>query len=145
MMDALFVAGVFALMIYSWQRGDLRRLRRDFAAREAFDGLLEPCLVSFVTAEAKSDCLIGCNPRGLYLASTPEVLARNRWWQGNRRYGVIATPLFIPWTSLECRPGRWPMRNYLYFRVPSNKAGFFVPREIGVALLMRAGRQADAN
>jgi hypothetical protein len=97
----LAVLAVACAFAYAWHRNDLRRLTRDFKCNGPFDGVLEPCLVRFATGDAKTDCVLGSNSEGLFLTSTIEALQRNRWWIWHRRYYVIKTPLFIPWSSLQ--------------------------------------------
>ena len=40
----LLVVGVF---VYGWYRNDLRRLTRDYACKQPFDGTLQHCIVRF--------------------------------------------------------------------------------------------------
>jgi hypothetical protein len=132
----LLVVGVF---VYSWYRNDLRRLTRDYARKEAFDGTVGHCIVRFPVDEAGTDCELGANSEGLYMSSSIDALERNRrWW--SFRYHVIRTPIFIPWKCLQIADAKFPMRRYLRFSVPANKATFFVPRETGRLLLTRVGR-----
>jgi hypothetical protein len=91
----LLTSGVF---VYVWYRSDLRRLTRDYACKEAFDGALERCIVRFPVDEAGTDCMLGANNDGLYVSFSIEALAKNRRW--SFRYYVIRTPLFIPWNCL---------------------------------------------
>jgi hypothetical protein len=126
------------LVIYGWHRNDLRRLTRDFASQLPFDGALEECLVRFSLDDASTDCVLGANNEGLYMSSSTAALENNRRW--SFRYYVLRTPLFIPWNRLDIRDARFPLRGHLRFTVPSNKAIFFVPREIGQRLLKEVGR-----
>ena len=132
----LLVVGVF---VYSWYRNDLRRLARDFACKEPFDGTLEHCIVRFPVDDAGTDCVLGANSEGLYMWSSIVALQRNRRWWSFRHY-VIRTPMFIPWKCLQIGDAKFPLRGYLRFSVPANKATFFVPRETGRMLLTRVGR-----
>ncbi len=145
LLAALASLAVVGLMVFGWSRNDRRRLRRDFPCDRPFEGPLEACLVRFPSDEAKTDCVLGANRDGLYLASTPEVLARNRGWMGNRSHLVLAQPLFVPWDRLAIQPASFPLRGFVRFTVSSNKATFFVPRETAVTLLVRAGRPALAR
>jgi hypothetical protein len=131
----LLVVGVF---VYSWYRNDVRRLTRDYACKEPFDGALEHCIVRFPVDEMGTDCMLGANGDGLYMSSSVEALGKNRRW--SFRYYVIRTPLFIPWNCIQISDAKFPMRRHLRFSVPSNKAIFFVPRETGRLLLTSAGR-----
>lgn len=95
MLKILAVVLVVVVFIYSWYRNDLRRLTRDFACKEPFDGALEHCIVRFPLDEASTDCMLGANCEGLYLSSSIDALERRRRW--SYRYYVIRTPIFIPW------------------------------------------------
>jgi|ERR1700677_1847025 hypothetical protein len=131
---------VISVFIFLWHRNGLRRLTRDFACKEPFDGALVGCIIRFPPDEWNTDALLGANGAGLYMSSSIEALKQNRRW--SFRYYVIRTPIFIPWHCIETRDGRFPMRKYLVFTVPSNKATFLVPRETGRELLEQAGRAA---
>jgi hypothetical protein len=122
----LLVVGVF---IYGWYRNDLRRLTRDFTCQQSFDGTLERCIVRFPVDETSTECVLGATSEGLYMSSSTDALQRNRRW--SFRYHVIRTPLFIPWSRMQISDAKFPMRGYLRFSVPSNKANFFIPRETG--------------
>jgi hypothetical protein len=135
MFAVLLVAGVF---VYGWYRNDLRRLVRDYACKEPFDGALQHCLVRFPLDEATTDCMLGANRDGLYMSSSIDALKKNRRW--TFRQHVIRTPIFIPWNRMQLTDARFPMRGHLRFSVPSNKATFFIPREIGQLLFASAGR-----
>jgi hypothetical protein len=132
------VLAVVALLFYGWYRNDLRRLTRDFARQQPFDGKLHACLVRFPLDDTKTDCLLGANDAGLYMTSSSAALKSNGRW--SVRYYVIRTPLFIPWSCVQVGDAKFPLRGYFRFSVPSNKATFFVPREIGERLLGDAGR-----
>ena len=131
----LLVVGVF---VYGWYRNDLRRLTRDYACKQPFDGTLQHCIVRFPVDEMGTDCMLGANLDGLYMSSSIDALEKNRRW--SFRYYVIRTPIFIPWHCIQIRDAKFPMLKYLRFNVPSNKATFFVPRETGRRLLNTAGR-----
>lgn len=131
----VLVAGAF---FYGWYRNDLRKLTRDFACTGPFEGSLQHCIVRFPVDERGTDCMLGASRDGLYLSSSTEALAASRRW--SFRYYAIRTPIFIPWKSLEISDAKFPMRRHLRFKVPSNKAIFFVPRETGRLLLAGAGR-----
>jgi hypothetical protein len=131
----LLVVGVFG---YAWYRNDLRRLTRDYACNQPFDGALEHCIVRFPLDEASTDCMLGANSDGLYISSSIDALEKNRWWSS--RYHVISTPIFIPWNYIQIDDAKFPMRGHLRFSVPSNKATFFIPRETGRLLLTNVGR-----
>lgn len=140
MLEALLGAlAIAALMAVGWLRNDQRCLRRDFPCTGPFEGPLEPCLVRFPTEEGRTDCVLGANRDGLYLASTAEAMARRRWWTSSGST-VMRSPVFIPWERLDIGPARFPLRDHVRFRVSSNKAVFFVPRQTAVTLLLRAGR-----
>jgi hypothetical protein len=132
------VALVAMVFVYGWYRNDLRRLTRDFACKEPLDGALEHCIVRFPLDERGTDCMLGANDAGLYMTSSTEALEENRRW--SFRYYVIKTPILIPWSRMEIGDAKFPIRGHLRFSVPSNKANFFVPREIGRLLLSRVGR-----
>ena len=85
----LLTIGVFVCV---WYRNDLRRLTRDYACKEAFDGALEHCIVRFPVDEAGTDCMLGANNDGLYMSSSIEALTKKRRW--SFRYCVTRTPLF---------------------------------------------------
>jgi hypothetical protein len=131
----LFVVGVF---VYGWYRNDLRRLTRDYACKEPFDGALVPCIVRFPVDEMGTDCMLGANGLGLYMSSSTDALERNRRW--SFRYYAIRTPILIPWNCIQIADARFPMRRHLRFSVISTKATFFVPRETGRLLLTSVGR-----
>jgi hypothetical protein len=131
----LLVVGVF---IYGWYRNDLRRLTRDYACKETFDGALQHCIVRFPLDETSTDCVLGANSVGLYISSSNEAVEKSRRW--SHRYHAIRTPILIPWNCLQIDNARFPMLGHLRFSVPSNKATFFVPRETGRALLQNAGQ-----
>jgi hypothetical protein len=137
MLKILAIVSVFGVMIYFWYRNDLRRLTRDYACKEPFDGALEACIIRFPLDETSTDTLLGANREGLYMSSSIDALKKNRRWSW--RYHVIRTPIFIPWSSMQIRDAKSPMLKYLLFTVPSNKAMFFVPRETGGQLLKNAG------
>ena len=136
-MKVLAILLVFGAIIYGWFRNDLRRLTRDFASKEPFDGVLRSCMVRFPLDEASTDCAIGANGTGLYMSSSKDAQENNRRW--SFRYYAIRTPIFIPWSCMQIRDAKFPMRGHLRFSVPSNKATFFVPREAGRLLLADAG------
>jgi hypothetical protein len=123
---------------YGWYRNDLRRLVRDYSCKEPFDGDLEHCIVRFPLDEAGTDCMLGADRNGLYMSSSIEARESNRKW--SFRYYVIKTPILIPWSSLRISDARFPLRGHLRFDVPSNKATFFVTRQVGQLLLAKAGR-----
>jgi hypothetical protein len=125
------------LVVYGWHRNDLRRLTRDFARLDRFDGALERCLVRFPLDETSTDCALGADSTGLYMSSPIEALEKNRRW--SFRYHMIRIPVFIPWNCVRIHAAKWPMRGYLRFDVPSNKATFFVPRETCSLLLANGG------
>jgi hypothetical protein len=138
MLKILAVLLTIGVFVYVWYRSDLRRLTRDYACKEAFDGALERCIVRFPVDEAGTDCMLGANGDGLYMSSSIEALAKNRRW--SFRYYVIRTPLFIPWNCIEVADAKFPMRGHLRFSVPANKATFSIPRENARLLLTSAGR-----
>jgi hypothetical protein len=137
MLKILPVLLVIGLMLYGWYRNDLRRLTRDYACEQPFDGPLQHCVVRFPLDETGTDCVLGANRDGLYMSSSRDALKRNRRW--SFRYYVIRTPIFIPWNCLQVAKAKFPMRAHLRFQVPSNKATFFVPQETGRLLLQTAG------
>jgi hypothetical protein len=63
MLKILAVLLAIAVFVYVWYRSDLRRLTRDYACKEAFDGALEPRIVRFSVDEAGTDCMLGANDR----------------------------------------------------------------------------------
>jgi hypothetical protein len=126
----LLAIGVF---VYGWYRNDLRRLTRDYACKEPFDGAMKHCIVRFPLDERSTDCMLGANGDGLYMSSSVDALEKNRRW--SFRYYVIRTPIFIPWNCLQIRDAKFPMAGHLRFSVPSNKAIFFIPRQVGRLLL----------
>jgi hypothetical protein len=130
----LLAVGVFA---YSWYRNDLRRLTRDYASKEPFDGTLQHCIVRFPVDEMGTDCMLGANSDGLYMSSSIDALEKNRRW--SFRYYVIRTSIFIPWNCIQITDAKFPMRRHLRFSVLPTKAMFFVPRETGRLLLTSAG------
>jgi len=129
---------VIGVIFYGWNRNDLRRLTRDFSSKYPFDGALEGCIIRFPLDEASTDSVLGSNSEGLYMSSTIDALNKSKRWSW--RYYAIRTPIFIPWDCIEIHDAKFPMRRYLRFNVPSNKATFFVPRETGRQLLKNAGR-----
>jgi hypothetical protein len=129
---------VVGVLIYAWHRNDLRRLTRDYAYKETFDGALEHCIVRFPLDEAGTDCVLGANSVGLYVSSSRDAVEKSRRW--SHRYYAIRTPIFIPWNCLQIDDARFPMPGCLRFTVPANKATFFVPRETGRLLLTNVGR-----
>jgi hypothetical protein len=92
MLKILAVLLIIGVFVYVWYRNDLRRLTRDYACEEAFDGALEHCIVRFPVDEAGTDCMLGVNNDGLYMSSSIEALAKKRRW--SFRYYVIRTPLW---------------------------------------------------
>jgi hypothetical protein len=55
MIAMLAAASAVGLVVYGWQRSDLRRIIRDFArATHDFNGPLEPCLVRFPLDETRT-------------------------------------------------------------------------------------------
>jgi hypothetical protein len=137
MLNILAVLLVVGAFVYGWYRNDLRRLTRDYACKEPYDGVLEHCIVRFPVDEAGTDCMLGASSDGLYMSSSVDALEKNRRWSW--RYHVIRTPILIPWNCIQISDARFPMRGHLRFSVPSNKATFFVPRETGRLLLTSAG------
>ncbi len=131
----LLIVGVF---VHVWYRNDLRKLTRDYACKDPFDGALQHCIVRFPVDEMGTDCMLGANGDGLYMSSSIEALERNRRW--SFRYYVIRTPLFIPWDCMQIGDAKFSMRGHLRFSVPSNKVTFFVPRATGRLLLASVGR-----
>jgi len=131
----LLVVGVF---VYGWYRNDLRRLTRDYACKQPFDGTLQHCIVRFPVDEMGTDCMLGANSDGLYMSSSIDALENKRRW--SFRYYVIKTPIFIPWNCIQITDAKFPMRRHLRFSVLSTKAMFFVPRETGRLLLTSVGR-----
>lgn len=131
---------VVCVLIYSWHRNDLRRLTRDFARGDAYEGPLERCLMRFPLDEAYTDCVLGADVGGLHISSSADALEKSRRW--SFRHHAIKTPLFIPWRCLEIADAKFPMRSYLRFSVPTAEATFFVPRDTGRRLL--AMRPSDA-
>lgn len=134
---------VACILVYGWYRNDLRRLTRDFACKVPFDGPLERCLIQFPVDEASTDCELGANGEGLYMSSPVDALEKNRRW--SFRFHVIRTPLFVPWKCIQITDAKFPLRRYLRFSVPSNKATIFVPRETGRILLVRAGQTMSSG
>jgi hypothetical protein len=143
MLKILAILIVFGAIFYGWYRNDLRRLTRDYACKNPFDGPLEGCIIRFPLDEASTDAVLGSNSEGLYMSSTIEALNKNKRWSW--RFYVIGTPIFIPWDCIQIQDAKFPMRRYLRFDVPSNKATFFVPREAGRQLLKNAGRPLDPS
>ena len=92
MLKILAVLLIIGVFVYVWYRNDLRRLTRDYACEEAFDGALEHCIVRFPVDEAGTDCMLGANNDGLYMSSSIEALTKKRRW--SFRYYVIRTPLW---------------------------------------------------
>jgi hypothetical protein len=137
MLKILAVLAVIGVFIYFWYRNDLRRLTRDYAYKIPFDGALESCLIRFPVDELSTDTVLGSNGEGLYMSSSIEAVNKSRRW--SFRYYSIRTPIFIPWDCIQIADAKFPMRRYLRFHVPSNKATFFVPRETGRQLLRNAG------
>jgi hypothetical protein len=137
MWNVLPVLLVIGLMLYGWYRNDLRRITRGYARLESFDGALEPCIVRFPMGETGTDCMLGANREGLYISSSPDAVKKSSAW--SHRYYAVKTPVFIPWSRLQIRDARFPMRGYLRFRVPSIQATFFVPGDTGNLLLKNAG------
>jgi hypothetical protein len=125
------------MVIFGWNRNGLRRLTRDYARKDPFKGDLVDCLVRFAPDDASTDCILGANSEGLYMSSSIDALERNRRW--SFRYYVIKTPIFIPWSDMQIGDAKFPLRRYLRFSVPSNKAVFFIPRETGRLLQSAAG------
>jgi hypothetical protein len=138
MLKILAILMAIGVIFYGWHRNDLRRLTRDYASKVPFDGALEGCIMRFPLDEASTDAVLGSNSEGLYMSSSIEAMKKSRRWSG--RYYVIRTPLFIPWGHIRISDAKFPMRSYLRFNVPSNKANFFVPRETGRQLVENAGR-----
>jgi len=138
MLKVLAIFLFIGVMIYGWYRNDLRRLTREYACKAPFHGALENCIIRFPLDEASTDAVLGADREGLFMSSSIEALKKNRRW--SFRYYVIRTPIFIPWHCIQIRDAKFPMRRYLRFGVPSNKATFFVPRETGRQLLKNAGR-----
>jgi hypothetical protein len=106
--------------------------------RTPFDGALEGCIIRFPLDEASTDTVLGSNSEGLYMSSSIEALKKSRQW--SLRYYAIKTRIFIPWDRIRISDAKFPLRRYLRFNVPSNKATFFVPRETGRRLAKNAGR-----
>jgi len=138
MLKILWILITIGVIIYGWYRNDLRRLTRDYTCKEPFDGALEDSLIRFPLDEASTETVLGANSEGLYLSSSIDALKKNRRW--SFRYYVIRTPIFIPWNCMQIGDAKFPMRGHLRFSVPSNKANFFIPREVGRLLLTSAGR-----
>lgn len=99
MLEILAVLLVVGVFVYGWYRNDLRRLTRDYACKEPFDGALEHCIVRFPVDETGTDCMLGANRDGLYLSSSVEALEKNRRWSW--RYYVTRTPILIPWSCIQ--------------------------------------------
>jgi hypothetical protein len=137
MTTMLAILLAITIFFVCWHRNGLRRLTRDYACKEPFDGALENCLVRFAPDEMSTDCVLGANGRGLYMSSSVDALEKNRRW--SFRYYVIRTPIFIPWNCMQIRDARFPLRGHLRFTVPSNKATFFIPRDTGRLLQSAAG------
>ena len=137
-LPVLLASLVVGVILYGWYRDDLRRITRDYACKEPFNGALQHCIVRFPLDEAGTDCVLGANSEGLYMSSSTDALKKNRRW--SFRYYVIRTPVLIPWNCIEIGNAKFPMRGHLRFNVPSNKATFFIPRETGRLLLENAGR-----
>lgn len=132
MLKILSVVLVVGVFLFGWYRNDLRRLTRDYACNEPFEGALQHCIVRFPLDEMGTECMLGANGTGLYLSSSADAVKRNKRW--SFRYHVIGTPLFIPWESMQVADAKFPLRRYLRFRA-SNKAIFFIPREAARSLL----------
>jgi hypothetical protein len=146
----VFVASVFAV---TWYLGDIRRLTRDYACKEPFDGPLVRCRVRFVLADYAADCALGANSEGLYISSATPAFPRKPWWAGGYVWDgvyMVRTPLFIPWNCLRPVESTLPLADYIRFDVPSLKIGagcvcFFIPRETGELLLKSAGQQVSSR
>jgi hypothetical protein len=138
MLKIIAVVLVAGALFYGWYRNDLRKLTRDYACKEPFEGPLQHCIIRFPVDERGTECMLGACSDGLYLSSSIEALEASRRW--SFRYYAIRTPILIPWKSLEVGDAKFPMRGHLRFTVPSNRAIFFVPRETGRLLLASAGR-----
>jgi len=139
---------LFALLIRGFtlhRRGNLglvskrlRRLTRDYACKEPFNGALERCIVRFPLDEAGTDCALGANSVGLYMSSSIDALEKSRRW--SFRYYAIRTPIFIPWNSMQIGDAKFPMQGHLRFSVPSINIIVFIPRETASLLLIRGGQ-----
>jgi hypothetical protein len=64
--------------VYARRRNGLRRLARDYAYKELFDGVLQHCIVRFPLDEASTDCMLGANGDGLYMSSSIEALKKKQ-------------------------------------------------------------------
>ncbi len=140
----LAVAGVLGAVVLAWYVDITRQLTRDFGTRRRFDGELISCLVFFPSNEGRTDCLVGANDEGLYLSSSQAAQERNRWWRPGRRYRVLKTPIFIPWSRLTWANAKFPLRGDLRFTVTRSRLCFFLPRENCEALRVQARCQAGA-
>jgi hypothetical protein len=61
----LLIPMAIGAIFYGWYRNDLRRLTRDYACKEPFDGALEGCIIRFPLDEASTDTVLGANGEGL--------------------------------------------------------------------------------
>jgi hypothetical protein len=144
MRNALIIVAVVAAFFASWYFSIMRRLTRDYARTEPFDGTLVRSRVRFALAEYPADCALGANREGLYISSSPEAVKKGRWWWSSRYQ--VKTPFLIPWDRLHFAESALPLRGYIRVDVSTVKTGFsstcfFIPQEIARPLLTAAGRQ----
>jgi hypothetical protein len=129
------VTGV--LMWIGVKRSARRILQQQFTTDIDPGGPLVECEIRFVADEASTPCGVRLTPAGWYMCRPPSAVAR--------RYSIsgvpyLKRPVLIPWTLLEYHYGRFPLRGWLRFDVPSAKATFFIRQRVAMDLLRDAGR-----
>jgi hypothetical protein len=146
MFKVIMVVLVGAAFFLSWYASDVRRLTRDYGSTAPFGGPLVEALVRFPLAEYRAHCSIGANAEGLYIAPSAATRTTSKWWHPG--YHIIKTPLFIPWTALQCHALDTPFGARVRFDVPSLRVGlspvcFFIPQTEAEPLLASVGRQVS--
>jgi hypothetical protein len=126
------------LILINRNRDTLSILETRFRATNPPEGLpAVECEIRLPLAEVSTPCVAQVSQEGLYLISTQEQITKPRW--------VINVPflkqqIFIPWSELEYRRARFPMRNWFRFDLHNTKACFFVRQSVATELLRAANR-----
>ena len=119
-----------------WNTTNWSGFENDYRFDGEFPGNRYECEVRFANAEHSVRCFVGANRAGLYLLSHPD---HKRWWWRSKDV-TFRKNLQIPWSDLECRPGKMFFQDCLWFDIPSRKIHFYVAKDLGDKLLVEAGR-----
>lgn len=127
-----------AALLIAWTARNSKRFYRDYAFTGAFDGKVQECWLGGLATKAPTLCFAGADRTGIYLLAPPA--QRRRWNIFGTSRGVLKQSLHLPWTDFEARAGLAAFRKVIWLRFDARRIYLYVPREIGLALLLAGGR-----